>query len=85
MQIPPLWIAVLVACVLAVRCCVAVARRPREAAAAAQPLSFDDASGGRDARTRRQFRLGRLSLSDGAGRRQALIRALTGGHTCQSS
>ena len=65
MQIPPLWIAVLVACVLAVPFLLRISGVRAKAVLPRKRLSFDERPGALgSAHEAPLFRLGRLSLSE---------------------
>lgn len=70
MNIPPLWMAILIACLLAVPLLLRMAGVRRKAAAPRTRLAFDDGTETIDCTQQAHlFRLGRLSLDEpGAGR-----------------
>lgn len=70
MNIPPLWMAILIACSLAVPLLLRMAGVRRKAVAPRTRLAFDDGTETIDSTQQaRLFRLGRLSLDEpGAGR-----------------
>jgi hypothetical protein len=67
MQNPPLWIAVLVACVLAVPLLKRLVKRRAPLPLQRKRLSFDRDGEAAEVAEQGQFRLGRLSLGEGAG------------------